>query len=492
MRKEILRMEHVTYKEEDKVLLQDFDLNVFEGEVMGLLPMGAYGLPAFLHILAEYPPLYHGYIYYREKLVDSWLEDKNSRNRVSMIGDKSSLVEGQTVLTNVMILRRGFRQEVLQIALLKKQLQRFLDEMGLRIDPQLPVEKLTPFERIQIEILRAVVADHRLIVMQEISTIIGESEMNRLHEIIRRYTKKGFAFLYISPHFEELQQICDRTAVMTDKRVSKILCGEEMTANVINRCTTEYITRVQERISQRKECSNRVVFSAEGVTGTYLNHLNFQVREGECLAVQCLDPKISKELFLFLLGKKEILSGEVFLEGKSLDKKRMREMAVIMEHPWESMIFPHMSVLDNLRICMDHRVPEVWNSKSIQRSLQKTLAEQMGENVAEKKISDLTDPQKSELVYMRVLLQKPRIVFCIQPFKGEDLSHRIRIWELQKKLLDRGTAVVIMAVNMADALSIADRVIRIDKYTHVSEYERQDFGRLPSTVPWYSLYRGED
>ena len=113
----------------------------------------------------------------------------------------------------------------------------------------------------------------------------------------------------------------------------------------------------------------------------------------------------------------------------------------------------------------------------------------MGKDICERKISELTVQQKSELVYTRVLLQKPRIVFCIQPFKGEDLAHRVLIWELQKRLLDRGIAVVIMAVNMADALSLADRVIRIDNDTKVYEYERPDFKKLPSTVPWYSLYQ---
>lgn len=144
-----------------------------EGEIMGLLTIGANGLPAFLKILSEYPPLYHGYIYYREKLVDSWVEGHQAIPRISMIGDTSSLVEGQSVLTNIMILRRGFGQNILNFKLLNRQLQPFLEETGISLNPALPVEKLTAFERIVVEILRGVVADHRLIVVQEISAIIN-------------------------------------------------------------------------------------------------------------------------------------------------------------------------------------------------------------------------------------------------------------------------------------------------------------------------------
>lgn len=488
MRREVLRFEHVTYKEKDKVLLQDFDLNIFEGEIMGLLTIGANGLPALLKILSEYPPLYHGYIYYRERMVDSWVEGHHAVPRISVIGDTSSLVEGQSVLTNIMILRRGFSQEFLNFKLLNRQLAPFLKEAGVSINPALPVEKLTAFERIVVEILRGVVADHRLIVVQEISTIINDSQLHRLYEIMRYYAKKGFSFLYICPHFEEQIQICDCVALMMHRRITKILPGVEMSKEVVNRCSEEYILRVQKRLSQPRKKDGAVVFSVEGLTGNYLKGLDCMIREGECVAIQCLDQKISRELFQVLLGKEEPAAGKYFLLGKPV-KINSRSIAVIMEHPWETMIYPDMSVLDNLCICMDHRVANVWRAGNIRKSIRGMIEEQMGPGISGKRMWELSDMEKSELVYTRVLLQKPKIVFCIQPFKGEDLSHRLLIWDMQKRLLDRGIAVVILAVNMADALSLADRVIRIDKNTKVEEYERKDFHRLPPTVPWYFMYQ---
>lgn len=488
MRREVLRFEHVTYKEKEKVLLQDFDLNIFEGEIMGLLTIGANGLPAFLKILSEYPPLYHGYIYYREKLVDSWVEGHQAIPRISMIGDTSSLVEGQSVLTNIMILRRGFGQNILNFKLLNRQLQPFLEETGISLNPALPVEKLTAFERIVVEILRGVVADHRLIVVQEISAIINERQLKRLYEIMRYYAKKGFSFLYISNHFEEQIQICDCVALMMHQRITKILRGEEMSKEVVNRCTREYILRVQKRLSQPRKKEGAVVFSLEGITGKYLEGLSCSIREGECVAIQCLEQKVSRELFQMLLGKEVPKAGKYFLLGKPVELND-RGIGVIMEHPWETMVFPHMSVLDNLCFCIDHRVSNVWRAGNIKKSIRRMIEEQMGEGICKKRMWELSDMEKSELVYTRILLQKPRIVFCIQPFKGEDLKHRQLIWDMQKRLLDRGIAVVILAVNMADALSLADRVVRIDKNTKVEEYERKDFHKLPPTVPWYFMYQ---
>ena len=490
MRREILRLEHVTYKEGGVTMLQDLDLNIFEGEVMGLLPIDAYGLSALIRLLSHDLPIYHGYIYYREKLVDSWLEEHSGGKRIVSIGSMSTLVEGQSILTNVMILRKGYRKEIITMGLLRKQLEIFLQEMDCPFDPSTLVEKLSPFERIAVEILRAVVSDCRLIILQEVSTVISDSEMHRLFQIIHRYTEKGFSFLYVSPHFEEHLQICDRTAMMMGRRITKILQGKEMSAQTVAYCSEEYAMRVQERLTNRSSRREGVVCCVHGLSGTYMDHLELSVRKGECLAIQCLDEKVLTELLLMLTGDGKAATEMLRLEGRPFRKKDRHKIAVVLPQPWSSMIFEKLSVYDNLCLGMDHRIPRIWSSKGIAKSIRETIEAQMGAGFMELSMQDLTIQQKSELVYTRVLFRKPKVVFCIQPFKGADLSHRLLLWEMQKRLLDREIAVVIIAVNMADALSIADRVVRIDKYSKVETYEREEFVKLPPTVPWYSLYRG--
>lgn len=250
--------------------------------------------------------------------------------------------------------------------------------------------------------------------------------------------------------------------------------------------------RVQEHLTKSTPCSEETVCSVKGLTGSYIDHLDVTVRQGECLAVQSLDEKVSKELLEMLEGREKPVSGTLLLEGKPVGAGDRRKIAVISPQPWASMIFEELSIYDNLCIGMDHRVPAVWSSRGIYKSICSTVEEQMGAGFMDMQVQELTIQQKSELVYTRILFQRPKIVFCIQPFKGADLSHRLLIWELQKRLLDRGIAVVIIAVNMADALSIADRVVRIDKHTRVETYERSEFANLPPTVPWYSLYQGMD
>ena len=116
----------------------------------------------------------------------------------------------------------------------------------------------------------------------------------------------------------------------------------------------------------------------------------------------------------------------------------------------------------------------------------------MGGEVFGARIEDLTQRQKYDLVYTRILLQNPKVVFCVQPFKRAEVSLRLHIWELLEKFLDKGVAVVILAVNLADSLTLANRLIRVAKDKIPVEYEKKDFENLPVNTPWLYLYREEE
>lgn len=104
-------------------------------------------------------------------------------------------------------------------------------------------------------------------------------------------------------------------------------------------------------------------------------------------------------------------------------------------------------------------------------------------------IEELSEKQKYQLVYMRVLLQKPKIVFCVQPFKGADLSHRMFIWKLLEMMLDKGITVVILALNLADSISLAERLVQVGSGGFAEEITRDQFGSLAGDAPWRYLYR---
>ena len=219
MRQEVFRMERVTYPDKGSKQLEDFNLQIYRGEIMGMVPISAHGLQALLQLMQANMPLYDGHVYYCGERVNSWKSTRRSVNRIGVIDAHSRLVEHMTVSDNIFVLRQGFRQNVVQNRLLQRQLAPFMEDIGVHIPADAYVDKLSAFERVTVELLRAVVAGYRLIVLHEIGTVINGSELGKLYEIMHHYAGQGFSFLYISLHLEEIMEVCDRAALFSNGRI---------------------------------------------------------------------------------------------------------------------------------------------------------------------------------------------------------------------------------------------------------------------------------
>ncbi len=491
MREEIFRMERVTRIERGMVRLEDFNLQVYKGEIMGLLPVNAHGMTAFLNLLQTNLPIRDGYVYYGGGLVNSWKESGREANRISIIQAQSCLVEQMTVTDNIFVLRQGYRQRMIRPGILQSQLEPFLRDIGIDLAADCRVEKLSVFERVVVELLKAVILGYRLIVLNEISTLISSRELCKLHHIMRHYAKRGFSFLYVSPHFEELVQLCGRVAMFSHGRIQKVLRGAEMDEECLRGYVEEYDSMVRAHLESCGAESEKgaPVLIVDGLTCGSLNRLNLNFYAGECVVIQNMDNEVYKDLTGLLTGALRAETGCFRMEGNPVEISGNRNAAVILEQPTRTMLFPRMSYMDNLCMGLSWRMPGVWNSFRIQKSIRKEYGKLLGEDVFDMQLEELDEKQKYQLVYMRVLLQKPRIVFCIQPFKGADMSHRMLVWKLLEMMLNKKIAVVILALNLADSISLAERLVIIGSDGSIEEITRDHFGTLSGDAPWRYLYR---
>ncbi len=162
--------------------------------------------------------------------------------------------------------------------------------------------------------------------------------------------------------------------------------------------------------------------------------------------------------------------------------------AIIQESPTESMMFHGLSYMDNLCMSLSRRMGNIWKNNRIRGSIRREYEELLGEEAFDTKVEDLSEKQKYQLIYSRVMLQNPQIVYCIKPFKGADLAHRIHIWKLLERLLDCGITVVDISLNLSDSLSLADRLLMIENDGTVLEIGQENFAHVPRNVPWGSFY----
>ena len=490
MKEEVLRFDRVTYREQGVTELSHFCLDIGAGEIVGLIPVNDTGLQSLLRLMTQNLPLHYGYIYYRGKLVNDWKRGGSGFNRISVIANRSGLADDLTVAENVFVLRHGFRKRIVHRRLLSRQLEPFLRDIGVSLSADAYPRELTTFHRFAAELVKAVVAGCRLIVLVEPGTVVSDARIGRLNEILRHYAGQGISFLYVSLHYEEVLQACDRAALMLDGQIAKVLPTMGTSPQLVqNFGAQEYteLVRGQERrrsadaggppaLELRKLCYGR------------MQELSLTLRAGECVVVQDLNNHIFGDLISLLGGERAPQSGAVLVDGKPFKRRRQRDVAVIQSLPAETMVFPGMSYLDNLCFTMDERMPEIWRRSRLRQSVRQEYEPLLGAEVFDTPVEVLSTRQKYDLVYTRVLLQRPRVAVCVQPFMQADVEHRMHIWTLLNRLLEKGIAVMMLAVNLADSLSLADRLIRVKDGSVREVYDRKDFAALPQSVPWHDLW----
>ncbi|MCR5791976.1 MAG: sugar ABC transporter ATP-binding protein [Lachnospiraceae bacterium] len=465
MKHEILRFENVTYKENGVTKLDDFNLQVYKGEIVGMYPINSHGLAGFLKLLQQNLSLEHGYIFYAEEMINSWKEAQNAYNRISIVRTKSCLVEALSVTDNVFVVSKGYRKELIQTPLLKKQLKPFLEEIDFQISLDAYVKKLTYFERVVVEILKARVHGYRLIVLNDVSEQLSKVEVKKLHQMMRLYASKGISFLYINSHFNELRQVCGRTLLLSYGRIVKTLGEKEM--NGTNYLEYEDIytnsIREKEKYSPKGEERRTVVWETKNLSLNEMHNLNLKIHNGECVVLQMVDHNLFRDFINLISGEEAPDGGLVCSEGKKVKMAMNSSFAVIQSQPTQTMLFKNMSYMDNLCFGILWRLNKRWDRKSIMESVKNEYVSLLGDKVFNMNVEDLSERQKYQLVYTRILLQKPKVVFCIQPFNGADLPHRRCVIDLMNILLKAGIAVAIVTINILDSMMVADRLLQIEQ-----------------------------
>jgi ribose transport system ATP-binding protein len=486
MRQETLRMERVSFLEHGVTQLDCFNLSIQAGEIMGLLPINNHGLTALLRLLQRNAPLKYGYVYYREEQVNTWRSSKQRGNRIGLIRSESALVEGLTVADNIFVLRPGVKTWYLRPSVLEKQLIPFLESIDIFIPATAYVSELTPFEKVVVDVLKSVVAGCRLIILQDISANVCEAELKKIYRLLKHYASQGVSFLYIDFHFEELMQICDKVALMSNGTIVKTLNCKEATSDIFGSYTSEYagMVRWQTRRAEPGGSAVPPVFEARNISDGSINGLSFTASGGECVVLQSVDSQILGEMLSALSGETTPKSGEILICDKKAGRNLADEIAIIQELPTDTMLFNELSYLDNLCFMLDRKLPEIWHDDKLREGVRREFESALGAEVFDTRIEALSETQKYELIYNRIALRKPKAVFCVQPFRRADMKLRMHIWRMIKMLLEKGIAVIILAINLSDSLSLADKLIRIRTDKPDEVYTCGDFSALPVSGPW--------
>ena len=341
------------------------------------------------------------------------------------------------------------------------------DELGIDIDPREKIDNLSVSKRQMIEIAKAVSYKARVIVFDEPTSSLNESEAEKLFGIIRELKKRGCGIVYISHKMDEIMRISDEITVMRDGKLIATRAACEITTKEI--ISLMVGRELSERYPQKtnKISDNLLEIKELNSEDKKLKNINITLQKGEILGVAGLDGSGRSELVesIFGLRKSSVLSFS--LSGQKLRQRSAKEaikngFALVTEERRATGLFSILSVEENTVISSLRRYRKFGLLSSrkmrdvtlgeIKRLRVKTPSERV-------KIDTLSGGNQQKIILSRWLLTSPKILMLDEPTRGIDVGSKYEIYKLIIELATEGKGIIMVSSEMGELLGICDRII---------------------------------
>ncbi len=400
---------------------------------------------------------------------------------IAAIAQELLVVPRLSVAANVFLGAEPRRAGWVKRGALRQRFEALAGEAGFTLPPDRPAGSLRTAEQQQIEILRALARNARLIVMDEPSGALSEPDTVRLHEIIRSLTQAGKSVLLVSHFLREVLELADTVTVLRDgKLVHTKPAAQETEATLIQAMLgrpldAAFPAKPAHRPDAPSALSVREL-SAPGVNGVSL-----QVREGEIVGLAGLVGSGRSELARAIFGTDRRQEGEVELAGGRLRTTPILSLrhglAMIPESRKDEGLLLSRSVFENVTLS---RLTDFSRLGVVNRRSERAAASRVLDRVAVKggdyaaPVGALSGGNQQKVLFARMLLCGPRVLIADEPTRGVDVGAKRAIYDLLVGLAKEGMGVLLISSEVEEILGLAHRVLVMRRAQIVAELQGEE------------------
>ncbi len=477
----LLAVEGVTKHFAGVTALNDVSLDVRRGEILGLLGENGAGKSTLLKILSGVQPPSSGRILFDGAEFKPASPEESKRAGIVTIYQELSLVPTLTVAENIFIGRAPTGP--LGLVSWKKMVEdsrQIIGRVGLTIDPRTPVSVLSVAEQQLVEIARALSLESRLIIMDEPTSALTESEVQRLLAIMDRLRKDGVAIMFVTHRLEEASFICDRMTVLRDGRLAGHLDREngepvqipKIIERMVGRAASELYARPHEReVPDEVRLSVRglrTVCDPEAPHAIVLEGVDLDLKAGEILGVAGLVGSGRTELARAIFGADRIAAGTITLDGKPIAPQSPADairlgIGLVPEDRKHQAIFAALGILTNFSVAALGRFSNGFGFMAERRerealsNYKKMLSIRMAS--PEQAMEGLSGGNQQKVVLARWLARDPKVLIVDEPTRGVDVGAKAEVHQILVQLAERGIAILMISSELPEVLAVSDRIV---------------------------------
>ncbi|NVK18539.1 MAG: ABC transporter ATP-binding protein [Methylocystaceae bacterium] len=389
---------------------------------------------------------------------------------IGMVFQHFSLFESMSVLENVAlgINEKGPLKE------LAKRIIEVSEKYGLPLDPDRHIHTLSVGERQRVEIVRCLLQDPSLIIMDEPTSVLTPQEVDKLFVTLRRLREEGRSILYISHKLDEIKALCDRATILrAGKVVGDCDPSKESARSMAQMMVGEEIKIPAKNLNAKvgEDCLvvENLSMSTNDVFVADLDNVTFSVKSGEIFGIAGVAGNGQNNLLSLLSGERLSAQGQAIrINGLPVGhlgshKRRKLGLAFVPEERLGHGTVPEMSLADNT-VLSGHGVSDLvqmgWLRFSKAHRLAKKIIDafdvRTGGSKSEAK--SLSGGNLQKFIIGRELLKSPQLLIVAQPTWGVDAGAAAAIHQALMDLRDQGCAILVVSQDLDELFAITDRM----------------------------------
>ena len=442
------------------------------GKIYALLGENGAGKSTLVKILSGVIMPDQGHIFLNKKILklNSPLDAK--KNDIGMVFQHFNLFETLSVFENLIIDSDKTKEN------LREKIELIMKKYNFLINLDVPVLNLSAGQKQKVEIIRCLIRNPKVLIMDEPTSVLTEQETGELFLSLKKFSEEGILIIYITHKLKEVMLLCDEVAVM---RKGKLVSISEIKNENIESLANKMVGQNLKIVKKRKVGTStgqlikvaNLNFISEDPFETNLNNINFSVNRGECLGIAGISGNGQSELF-------QILSGEIISDKNSIEfnknyigdlnpqERREHLMAFSPEDRLEQAAIPQMKIFENVALnnfkSSNFFTNGLINEKKIREHAKKIITDfNVNTDNIELTSQFLSGGNLQKLIIGRELITSPDLLICFNPTWGLDVGAINYIHETLIKINEQDKSIILISTDTDELLRLSDKISVIYK-----------------------------
>ena len=448
--------------------LNQVDFEVKKGEVHALMGENGAGKSTLMKVLTGIYKKDTGSITYEGREVEFSSPKEAQDAGIVIVHQELNMMGHLSVAQNIFIGREFMKGRLIDDARMNEEARKLFEKLNINIDPTEKMNTLTVGRQQMCEIAKAISHDAKVIVFDEPSAALTESEIEELFKIIKDLRKRDLGIVYISHRMDEIKVITDRVTVMRDGSYVGTLITKDSSKDDIIHMMVGRVIYEDPKTKSSVPKDAPVVLKVDKINaGKMVQNVSFELHKGEILGFSGLMGAGRTETARALFGADSRESGDVYINGKKVDIKTPMDavangIGYLSEDRKRYGIVVQKTVAENTTMAsIDNFMSGIFINKKKEKEIAQKYVEQLKTKTpdTDQLVVNLSGGNQQKVVIAKWLVRNCDILIFDEPTRGIDVGAKNEIYHLMNELVKEGKSIIMISSEMTEILRMSDRIV---------------------------------